>query len=116
MVTERSLSSVQGCPSLTLEAEYQGWGFRVSGAGVVQGLEFRFWVLGSGIVVAGFVFRVYRSRFSVSLLGGSWVVISRITSRVTLLIIHIRGLLTPLITTHSHNIGAFIIRMGFWGP
>ena len=31
------------------------------------------------------------------LLGGSWVVISR----VTILITHIRGLITPLITTHE---------------
>ena len=39
---------------------------------------------------------------SESLLGGSWVVISRVISRVTILITHIRGLiiiLTPLITT-----------------
>ena len=32
-------------------------------------------------------------------LGGSWVVISRATSRVTILITHIRGLITLLITT-----------------
>ena len=69
-----------------------------------------------------------------SLLGGSWVVISR----VTILITHIRGLIAPLITTHeppsnsrAHsalcflkefrgpnrgsqpNIGALIIRIGF---
>ena len=36
-----------------------------------------------------------------SLLGGSWVVISRGISRVTILITHIKGLLTPLITTHE---------------
>ena len=36
-----------------------------------------------------------------SLLGGSWVVISRGISRVTILITHIRGLRTPLITTHE---------------
>ena len=35
------------------------------------------------------------------LLGGSWVVISRVISRVTILITHIRGLITPLITTHE---------------
>ena len=35
------------------------------------------------------------------LLGGSWVVISRVISRVAILITHIRGLLTPLITTHE---------------
>ena len=32
-----------------------------------------------------------------SLLGGSWVVISRVISRVTILITHTRGLITPLI-------------------
>ena len=31
-----------------------------------------------------------------SLLGGSWVAISRVVSRVTILITHIRGLITPL--------------------
>ena len=34
-----------------------------------------------------------------TLLGGSWVVISRVISRITLLIIHIRRLITLLITT-----------------
>ena len=34
-----------------------------------------------------------------SLLGGSWVVISRVISRATILITHIRGLITLLITT-----------------
>ena len=35
-------------------------------------------------------------------LGGSWVAISRnIISRATILITHIRGLITPLITTHE---------------
>ena len=34
-----------------------------------------------------------------ALLGGSWLVVSRVTSRVTLLITHIRGLITLLITT-----------------
>ena len=33
------------------------------------------------------------------LLGGSWVVISRVISRVAILITHIRGLTTLLITT-----------------
>ena len=32
-------------------------------------------------------------------LGGSWVVITRVISRVTILITHIRGLITLLITT-----------------
>ena len=34
-------------------------------------------------------------------LGGSWVVISGVTNRVTVVIIHIRGLITLLITTHE---------------
>ena len=33
--------------------------------------------------------------------GGSWVVISGVISRVTIIITHIRGLVTPLITTHE---------------
>ena len=33
------------------------------------------------------------------LLGGSWVVISRDISRITIHITYIRGLITPLITT-----------------
>ena len=35
----------------------------------------------------------------VGLIGGSWVVISRAISRITRPITHIRGLITPLITT-----------------
>ena len=35
------------------------------------------------------------------LLGGSWVVISGVISRVTIVISHIRGLITPLITTRE---------------
>ena len=37
----------------------------------------------------------------VRLLGGSWVVISGVLSRVTIVITQIRGLITPLITTHE---------------
>ena len=37
--------------------------------------------------------------FIMGLLGGSWVVLSRVISRVTIVITHIRGLITPLITT-----------------
>ena len=33
--------------------------------------------------------------------GGSWVVTSRAISRVTIVLAHIRGLITPLITTHE---------------
>ena len=36
-----------------------------------------------------------------NLLGGSWVVISGVISRVTILITHIRGLITLLRTTHE---------------
>ena len=35
------------------------------------------------------------------LLGGSWVVISGLISKVTMLITLIRRLITPLITTHE---------------
>ena len=35
------------------------------------------------------------------LLGGPWEVINGVISRVTLLITHIRGLITPLVTTHE---------------
>ena len=34
-------------------------------------------------------------------LGGSWVLLSRVISRVTIHITHIRGLVTPPITTHE---------------
>ena len=36
-----------------------------------------------------------------SLLGGSWAVISGVISKVTIVITHIRGLITPLTTTHE---------------
>ena len=35
------------------------------------------------------------------LLGGSWVVISGVISRVTIVVTHMRRLITPLITTHE---------------
>ena len=34
-------------------------------------------------------------------LGGSWVAISGVTSRITIVITPVRGLVTPLITTHE---------------
>ena len=34
-------------------------------------------------------------------LGGSWVVISRVISRITMVVTYIRALLTPLVTTHE---------------
>ena len=36
-----------------------------------------------------------------TLVGGSWVVISGVISRITLVITRIRGLITPLTTTHE---------------
>ena len=49
----------------------------------------------------GLWFRVYVLLGSSKLLGGSWVVISRVISRITLVITDIWGLITPLITTHE---------------
>ena len=46
-------------------------------------------VQGFGFTVEGFC----------AVLGGSGALISRVISRVTILITHIRGLITPLITT-----------------
>ena len=43
----------------------------------------------------------YDLGFSSLLLGGSWVVISEVISRVAIIIAHIKGLTTPLITTHE---------------
>ena len=40
------------------------------------------------------------------LLGGSWVVISGVLSMATIIITHIRGLTTPVITTHEPPSGA----------
>ena len=39
--------------------------------------------------------------YTATLLGGSWVVVSRVTSRVTLVITYLRGPITPLIATHE---------------
>ena len=39
--------------------------------------------------------------FERQVVGGSWVVISGVISRVTIIITHIRGLITPLVTTHE---------------
>ena len=36
-----------------------------------------------------------------ALLGGSWVVVSRVISTVTILMTRITGLITPLIPTHE---------------
>ena len=64
-----------------------------------------------------------RRRGEQTLLGGSWVVISGVITRVTIVITYIRGLIliTPLITTHEppsrpetlngSSFGAFGIRV-----
>ena len=68
-------------------------GFRVyatSGFRFFEGLGCKVWASG---------FRVLGLRglgFTVGLLGGSWVVISRVISRVTIIVTHIRGLMTHL--------------------
>ena len=51
-------------------------------------------------VLQGFLIG-FHTVFGPTVLGGSWVVISRVISRVTILITHIKGLITPLITTHE---------------
>ena len=55
-----------------------------------------------------------------SILGGSWVVISRVVSRITTVITHIRGLIAPLITTHEPpsrvwGLGGLGLRVGGFG-
>ena len=35
------------------------------------------------------------------MLGGSWVVISRVIGRITIVVTYVRGLITPLLTTHE---------------
>ena len=50
------------------------------------------------------------------MLGGSWLLKSRVISRVTLLISLIRGLITPLITTHEPPSGLCSSKFaGDWG-
>ena len=49
----------------------------------------------SCVLVSGF------DSFMDFILGGSWVVISGVISRVTTVITQVRGLKTPLITTHE---------------
>ena len=41
------------------------------------------------------------TRVAARLLGGSWVVISEVMRKVTIVITHISGLITPLITLHE---------------
>ena len=52
---------------------------------------------------------------NLSVLGGFWVVVNGLISRVTILTTHIRGLITPLITTHeppSSNSCALLTELG----
>ena len=76
-----------------LHVRVEGLGPRAQGFRVflfrVQGLGFRFRV------------RINKGTVQGSILGGSWVVISGVTSKVTIIITHIRALITPLITTHE---------------
>ena len=51
--------------------------------------------------VLGFLPYTLNPRGSKCLLGGSWVAISRVISRITMVITYIRGLIPPLITTHE---------------
>ena len=44
---------------------------------------------------------VFSGIYKGSIRAGSWVVRSRVISRITIVISHIRGLTTPLITTHE---------------
>ena len=44
---------------------------------------------------------IFKLRVLNLLLGGSWVVISGDIRKVTIIIAHSRGLITPLITTHE---------------
>ena len=44
---------------------------------------------------------MHLSHTSMSCLGGSWVVISGVISKITIVLIHIRGLTTMLIATHA---------------
>ena len=50
-----------------------------------------------------------------NVLGGSWAVISGVISRVTIVITHIGGLITLLITTHEPpSRGGVITGIGVW--
>ena len=43
----------------------------------------------------------WKCQRSLLVLGGSWVVTSRVISRITVVLTHIRGLIAPFITTHE---------------
>ena len=76
-------------PDGSLYREPENSSFRDSASGFAR----------SGFSVAD---KADASETSITLLGGSWVVISRVVSRVTIAINYsIRGLITPLITTHE---------------
>ena len=77
---------------------------------------------GSGVVISGVVSLLIWV-ITMVLPGGSWVVISGVVSpliwvisKVTIVITHTRGLITPLITTHEPPSRAkgFALGLGFW--
>ena len=49
------------------------------------------------------------------MLGGSWVAISRVISRVPIVLTHITGLITPLITTREPPSYSPTGRCSIWG-
>ena len=54
-------------------------------------------------------------RFVGFVLGGSWLVISGLISRVTIVTTHTKGLITSLVTTHKPPSRAFrTCRVFFW--
>ena len=48
-------------------------------------------------------------------LGGSWLVISGVIIKVTIVITHIKGLITLLITTHEPPSSCFTLMLRLWG-
>ena len=59
------------------------------------------WVSYSGSYISTKLAPPPEDWFKSIVLGGSWVVVSRVISRVTILITHIRGLITPLRNIHA---------------
>ena len=61
--------------------------------------------LGFSYFLLSLLFSVVRGGIALlspkALLGGSWLVISGVISRVTIVITHIRGLIPPLLTAHE---------------